>query len=255
MRGKTIIAMADSEGAPHRGDGKSSLWDLCVLLKYIVYSDTFETVEECNHTFQFSMPKYLTRNVVKNSLKVHFEALNHMRLEYGCENICFCFWNSPHDMSVLRYYDLGNISSVDLLAVAKKATNNKYDSYKIGELCKRFNITTQTKLHSGMGDVIRMTKLLPKLNITNTEMLHPFIKNTLPNPLAIGDEFISKSKTKPKPRNVQTSLGRVRGDRTPTPHKGKNIKSPLQVGGGLQKCVTNADIAKSAIEFARKLKL
>lgn len=174
--GKTIIAISDSEGAPHRGQGQSSLWNFCIIMKYIVDSDTFELLQDCYHTFQFSMPKHLTRNVVKSSLSVHFEAINHVRKKYGCDNICFCFWNSPHDLSVLNYYDLGKILTIDLLVLAKVVTKNKYDSYSISDLCKTLDVKTEVKLHTAMGDVIRIIDLLPKLNIDNTKLLKSYVK-------------------------------------------------------------------------------
>lgn len=174
---KTIIAIADSEGTPHRGDGKSSLWNFCAIMKYIVDSDTYELLEECYHTFHFSMPKYITRSVVKKSLNVHFEAINHIRQKYDCDEVCFCFWNSPHDLAVLNYYDMGKITTVDLLALARKLTNNIHDSYSISNLCRKLGVESKMKLHTGLGDVVRLVELLPKLNITDTRLLSPHVKN------------------------------------------------------------------------------
>lgn len=254
---RTMLAFADSEGAPHRGKGESSLWDFCVVVKYIVSSETFDVVEKCHHTFQFSMPKYMTRSVVKTSLKTHFDAINHLRVEHGCDDICFCFWNAPHDLSVLKYYDLGNISTVDLLAVAKEATANKYKSYSIGSLCRQFGVemTGNPKIHSGLGDVIRMIKLLPNLNITNTRMLLPYIRRTS-DVLTIGKGMTHKCKPKSETKDVEAPTGKLRGDGASNGVESASLRPQVKVGEKLRRGAqpTNSDIARLAIQFARKLK-
>lgn len=173
---RIMVALCDTEGAPHRGGGDSSLWDFCAIMHYVVDGDTFELLEECYHTFQFSMPKHLTRHVVKHSITSHFHAMDHIRQKYNCDGICFCFWNAGHDLSVLNYYDLGTITTVDLLAVARAHTKNTHESYSIENLCKEFDIKCNVKLHSALGDVIRLGELLPYLGINDTTIYNTSVE-------------------------------------------------------------------------------
>lgn len=179
---RTLVAMCDSEGCPHKGDGKSSLWDFCAIFKYIVDED-FNLIENCFHTYQFSMPKYMTRTFVGTRLKSHFHMIEHLRKEHECDDVCFCFWNAPHDMRVLSYYGPCDVKTVDLLVVAKKLSNNKYKSYNIGNLCEELKVESSTTVHTGLGDVLRMIEILPHLGITSPKVLKPYVRMAVANPV------------------------------------------------------------------------
>lgn len=186
---RILLGYADSEGAPYRGDGKSSLWDLCIIFKHVVDGETFKSIEECFHVCHVSLPKYLTRSVVKSKLKHHFACVQHIKEEHSCDDICICFWNAGHDISVLKYYDIMEFKTIDLLKCAKVHTKGKYDSYRLGDLCKRFNVTSDNPIHTSLGDTIRMINVLPYLGITAPDKMSMIIN--------------TNSKSKPKPKHVK----------------------------------------------------
>lgn len=173
---RLLLGFADSEGAPHRGDGKSSLWDLCIIFKYVVDADTFEILGDCFHVCHVSLPKYLTRNVVKTKLKHHFSVVQHIKEEHECQEVCIGFWNAGHDQSVLRYYDVGGFWPLDLLKCARHHTGGLHESYNLGALCRKFNIETLESIHTGLGDTLRMIHILPRLGISEPKKMSAFVK-------------------------------------------------------------------------------
>lgn len=208
---RLLLGFADSEGAPHRGDGKSSLWDLCIIFKHVVDADTFEIIEDCFHVCHVSLPKYLTRNMVKTKLKHHFSIVQHIREEHECQDVCIGFWNAGHDQSVLRYYDVGGFWALDLLKCARHHTGGLHESYNLGALCRKFNIETPESIHTGLGDTLRMIHLLPKLGISEPKKMSAFVKRT----------------TDQKPNHVEENVGRGNPRATEKNASGGSPGSPV----------------------------
>jgi hypothetical protein len=122
------------------------------------------------------MPKNLEKRTVTKPLKTHISAINHIRDEHRCDEVVLGFWNAPHDNAVLKYYDvLTDFKTVDLLKCARELSWNKYESYSIGKLCKQFNVMSDEDIHTGLGDTLRMIKILPRVGITSVRFMKPYI--------------------------------------------------------------------------------
>lgn len=176
---RVLIGYADTEGAPHRSDSKSSLWNMAIIFKYIV-DDEFKVLEDCFHVAHFAMPKHIEKQSVSTPLKTHISAIKHLKEQHNCDDVCLCFWNAGHDNAVLGYYDvLTHFDTVDLLKCARDVSENKYSSYSIGNLCRQFNLVTNNtdSLHTALGDTIRLIKLLPRVGITNPELMLSYRKS------------------------------------------------------------------------------
>jgi hypothetical protein len=228
---RTLLAFCDTEGCPQRGAGTSSLWDFCAIFKYVVDED-FNVIEYCFHVYQLSLPRYLTRELVGTRLKAHFAFIDFLKKELTCDSICFCFWNAPHDLSVLSHYDISNLTSIDLLAAARKLTENKHESYKIGKLCAHFNIRLpDSAMHTGLGDVLRMVELLPYVGVTKTSVLLSFAKAR-------------------SPRASPCASPRA------SPHESPHAGPPASPHAGPRASPLNyVDVASLSIEFARNLRI
>lgn len=172
---RILVGFADTEGVPHRKDGSSSLWNLVVIFKYIV-DEEFNQLEECMHVTHFAMPKNMDKMTVSKPLKTHISAINHIKEAHDCDDVVLGFWNAPHDNAVLNYYDaLTDFKTVDLLKIAKDCSNNKFESYSIGKLSEQFNYQTSESIHTGLGDTIRMIKILPRVGISGVYKLKPYV--------------------------------------------------------------------------------
>ena len=249
---KILLGYADTEGTPHKKSNDSELWNVVIVFKYIIYDDNEEKPEEIFNVAHLSLNKRADKKDVTDSLKTHFGAIEFIRKMYECEQVRVGFWGASHDMAVLNSYNLEDICPfipIDLLCMARSLNkdNDEIKSYNIGKLCEHFGVGVddQHKVHTGLGDVLRMIQLFPHLGMND--------------PLAIGasakHKFKTKSSTKPKHKDVKTSPRIVQRNGTTKPNKGKGIKPPVKASGGLQKCATNSDIARAAIDLARKLKL
>lgn len=173
-RTRTLLAFADTEGTPHRGNGESSLWDMCIIFKHVVDGNDFKIIEDCFHVCHVSLPKNQSKKNVKSVLRHHFSTVAHLKEEHKCDNICLCFWGAPHDNAVLNYYNVLDFDTVDLLTCARHCSDKKYDSYSIGKLCKQFNVRSDESIHTGLGDTLRMIDILPRVGIDSPEKMPPF---------------------------------------------------------------------------------
>lgn len=196
IKKRILLGYADTEGAPHRAKSSSSLWNMAVIFKYIV-DDDFNVLEECFHVTHFAMPKRIEKSQVTQPLKTHMSTIEHLKDTHNCDTVCLCFWNAPHDNAVLRYYEsLSIFDTVDLLKCARDCSNNKYESYSIGALCRQFNVRSDEAIHTGLGDTIRMIKILPRVGITEPKKMSPYI--------------IKNVTTVAKPNHVQETIGEQR---------------------------------------------
>lgn len=207
---RTLVGYADTEGAPHRNDGKSSLWNMAIIFKHVVDNNSYKILEECFHVTHFAMPKKVDKHLVSKPFKTHLDTIDHLKKEHDCDRICLCFWNAPHDNAVLRYYDaLGNFDTVDLLRCARDNSTVKYKSFSIGDLSKEFNFKSSS-LHTGLGDTLRMIKILPKVGIESPEKMSQYINRT--NTKSSTVKNVEKNNiinhTRNLPTNKETKTGR-----------------------------------------------
>lgn len=199
---RTLLGYADTEGVPHRGDGSSSLWDFCIIFKHIVAEDTFEILEDCFHVCHVTLPKHQEKSKVKKTLEAHFQSISHLQVAHRCDDICLCFWNSPHDMRVLGYYDMNKFAkTVDLLKCARARSPKKYESFSINKLCSSM-LHDGTSIHTGLGDTLRMISILPKVGISHPKCLLPYI-NEIGRSVQVNprDENVCKQKKKGQRRH------------------------------------------------------
>jgi hypothetical protein len=231
---KILLGFGDSEGTPHVKTNDSELWNAVILFKYVVDTTWQTAPEEVFHVTHLSINKKAKRKDIKDSLDTHFTAIEFIKNVYDCDAVHVGFWGAAHDMAVLRTYGKVPIIPFDLLSHARKL-NDDIESFNIGKLCTQFDIQCATKVHTGLGDVIRMVKLFPHLGIEVNDKL------------VFGD---------PKPKHAQTSTGSVRrhgvpATAAPPTHRTVRMAAPrkrtVRMSTG-----TTADIANI---FARKLKL
>lgn len=254
---KILLGYADTEGTPHKKNNASELWNVAIVFKYLIHNDNEAKPEEIFNVAHLSLNKRADKKDVKDSLKTHFGAIEFIRKMYECDQVRVGFWGASHDMAVLSSYNMHDICPfvpIDLLSMARSLNkdNDEIKSYNIGKLCEHFGVRVdeEHKVHTGLGDVIRMIQLFPHLGMND-----PI---SISNHLAIGADK-HKLKTKPstnsKLQNVKAVPRSVQRYGTTGHVKDKSVKSSVKASGGLQKCTTTAEIARTAIDLARKLKL
>jgi hypothetical protein len=198
---RVLVGYADTEGVPNRGDGKSSLWDMCIIFKHIVDATDYKVLDDCFHVCHVSLPKHQEKTTVKCNLKNHFDMIEHLKEKHSCDSICLCFWNAPHDNAVLRYYDITRFDTVDLLACARHYSDGKHESYSITNLCRKFNTLSNSSIHTGLGDTIRMMNILPLVGITSPEKMSVFVKHN--------SKYITSSNTKRDNEKISCRRGQT----------------------------------------------
>ena len=254
---RILIGYADTEGTPHKKNTTSELWNVAIVFKYVI--DPNEKPEEIFNVAHLSLNKRAEKKDVKDSLKTHFGAIEFIRKMYDCDEVRVGFWGAGHDMAVLNSYKLGNICPfipVDLLSIAR-SKNDDVESFNIGKLCDKFGVDVdkEHKVHTGLGDVLRMIQLFPFLGMDD------------PNVLVIRQQHKVGVKNKPKTKD-EAQFGKLRwnGGAKSSPNSCKNLQPRIKPSKRLQagakasaaistRVATNADIAKVSIELARKLKL
>ena len=206
---RVLFGYSDTEGTPHVQNNDSELWNMATIFKHIitdvqanveanvqanvqanveakveakVQAKVEEKNEEVFHVTHLSINKNANKKDVTQSLALHFSSIEFLRKFYECDRVCLAFWGAPHDMAVLNSYNHGyEFESLDLLSIAREL-NPDIDSFNIGKLCKRFGVECKTsKVHTGLGDVLRMIDLLPKLNMNSPTRLYNLKAFTLNN--------------------------------------------------------------------------
>lgn len=161
---RILVAFGDSEGTPHVKSNNSELWNLALIFKYVLSDDGIE--EEIFHTTHLTINKNADKAQIKDPLQTHFKVVEYIRNMYECDRVHVGFWNAPHDMAVLNSYGKYPITAIDLLSNARKQNKDLDTSFNIGNLCRKFNIKeNNTDVHTGLGDVLRMIRLIPYLNL------------------------------------------------------------------------------------------
>lgn len=220
---KRLIGYADTEGT---GFGTSELWDASFVFKHIV--DDEKHLEDVFHVTHLSISKKAEKSDVKDSLKSYFNTIEYIKDMHECDSVHVGFWHAGHDMSVFKRYGVKSpFEPFDLLTLARRKKKDEISSFNIGNLCDHYNITVEQKVHTGLGDVLRMTKLLPRLDIH------------------INDQIViinEKLKTKNKPQKDVVK---------------KEIRVSRQLSKpGIKKSATcKNNLSGLAINLARKLKV
>lgn len=160
---KVLFGYSDTEGTPHVKSNDSELWNMAIMFKHVIEPTT---TKDIFHVAHLSINKNAKKKHVNQSLVTHFSSIEFLRKLYDCDRVCIAFWGAPHDMAVLNSYSHGyEFESLDLLPIARRL-NPDIDSFNIGKLCDRFGVECPiSKVHTGLGDVLRMVDLLPKLKM------------------------------------------------------------------------------------------
>lgn len=119
---KYLFGLADTEGAPHRKNTKSNLWDIAIVFKYVFQGEPpWDTLEEVYHVCQFSCSKWSTRESIGPPLASFQNSIRHLLNHHGCERLCLCFWNAPHDRAVLKKIGVTRVYTLDLMQAVGKS--------------------------------------------------------------------------------------------------------------------------------------
>ena len=176
-----LCGFGDSEGAPHRTNSKSTLWDLSVVFTHVVDSaQDWELVEsELFHVCQFTHSKWsgTCSAAVAGPLRSFENSIQFLLNHYNCTHACLIFWNAPHDRAVLTHSKFSMpVFTLDLMGLVGKS--------KLGGP------------HSALGDVQVMLK--------HAKTARDIIKETDQVPLSLTD---TKRKNEAKSRCSRSSSG------------------------------------------------
>lgn len=151
-----LVGFCDTEGVPHRKNSKSSLWDMSIVFKYVV-SEEFKLKKQIFHLLQFSHTQHAPKTSVKKPLGNFIQATGYLLQHYSCQHLCLCFWNTPHDKAVLRYYNWELSHTVDVMKLLKekvpKGTCLKLDKQEV---------SVDIPAHSALGDALRISAIVDK---------------------------------------------------------------------------------------------
>lgn len=235
-----LVGFSDTEGVPNKKGSKSSLWNFFTVISYIVdLKGDRPVIERVFHTLNLSIPKHQhSESDVIPPLECHLASLAYLKQIHSCDRIYLCFWNAPHDMGVLKHYNVNlGFSAIDLLRWARRFAplhKGRITSFSLKNLSSHFNLKsnkTWDKAHTGIGDTFRMIELLP-------------LVSKFENEYDIVIDFlglrITETKNKPKTdtqQYVETELGRnecgtAEKTETPTPPKGSSGKGGGDGDGG-----------------------
>lgn len=210
---RVLFGYADTEGTPHVKSNDSELWNMALMFKHVI-TDKEEKNEDIFHIAHLSINKNAHKKHVKQSLVTHFSSIEFLRKLYECDRVCIAFWGAPHDMAVLNSYSHGyEFESLDLLPIARKL-NPDIDSFNIGKLCERFDVKCKTsKVHTGLGDVLRMFDLLPKLKMGSPTCFYNLKdrKNITFKQTPNDEKKTPPNIRRPNPKISQKTIGRSRG--------------------------------------------
>lgn len=175
-RGKILIGFADTEGVPHK-DQYKNIWNISIIFKYIV-DKNFCNFETIFHTCHFASQKNIGKDS-KKPLQTYFDNINMLKDHYSIDAIYLCFWNAPHDASVLRACGIVDLQYIDLLQWARHQIHA--ESYSIKNLFQRFKGKQElNSLHTGLGDTVRMMKICDFIKkekeMTDGDMLKSFFQ-------------------------------------------------------------------------------
>lgn len=175
--GRILIGFADTEGVPHKDQDKN-LWNISIIFKYIV-DKNFRDFETIFHTCHFASQKNIGKDAQK-PLQTYFDNINMLKDHYSIDDVYLCFWNAPHDASVLRACGIIDLQYIDLLQWARNQI--KAESYSIKNLFEKFKGKQElNSLHTGLGDTVRMMKICDFIkkekDMTENDMLKSFFKH------------------------------------------------------------------------------
>lgn len=158
---KSLIAIGDSEGVPHK-DNKKNVWNVCLIFKYLFCVDSVNPVF---HTAHFSCEKNIGKRANK-PLSTFFDNVNMLKHEYNVDDIYIGFWNAPHDVSVLRASNIDHeFKYIDLLKWARDIQWKERPSrFSVDGMYKHFKGKNElNQLHTGLGDTLRTVKIVQSI--------------------------------------------------------------------------------------------
>lgn len=143
---KYLFGFADTEGTPHRKNAKSNLWDMAIVFKYVFNGEApWDTLEEIYHVCQFSCPKWSSMKSIGPPLASFQNSIRVLLNYHSCDRLCLCFWNAPHDRSVLRTLGVSDLYTLDLMqAIGKSKLGGPH--FALGDVQKmlEFNMHPKT---------------------------------------------------------------------------------------------------------------
>lgn len=161
---KYLVGFGDTEGCPHVLSNDSELWDVTVLFRYIMNDIAIEN-DDIFHILHLTIPKMTEKKYIKKALKTHFSSIEYLKELYGCDHARIGFWGANHDIAVLNSYVNDHpFESIDLLSEARTSLPGM-ESYNVGNLCKHFEINSKQKIHTSLGDTVRLELLVPHLKL------------------------------------------------------------------------------------------
>lgn len=173
MKKSFIVGFADTEGTPHRKGSKSSLWNMFVVLRFVVRHSKATSIF---HTSNLSLPKNLSeKEDVVIPLETFNSSLRFLKHFYDVNDLYIFFWNAPHDNAVLKHYhDDLEFKPIDLLKWARgfgAVHDPPISSFSLPKLKTRFTIEGQHTPHTALGDTLTMMAILPLISKIEDEGL------------------------------------------------------------------------------------
>lgn len=195
-----LIGFADTEGMPQNKRLQSSLWNMYVMFRYTVDvvpdAKLPPKVTKCLHSTHIAMEQKVDHEMVKKPLACHLASVDYIKFITRADKVLVCFWNAPHDRRVISYYGLDlPFTFVDLLSWARKFKyehDPPIDSFSLRNLVDRFDINQDKEqswntAHTGLGDVLTMMDVIPKVSKADDEYSLvmsliglPYVKTTSP---------------------------------------------------------------------------
>jgi len=182
---KYLFGFADTEGVPNRKNSKSNIWDMAIVFKYVFNGEPpWDTREEIFHICQFSCPKWSPMKSIGAPLASFQNSIRVLLHYHSCDRLCLCFWNAPHDRSVLRTVGVSDLYTLDLMqAIGKSKLDGPH--FALGDVHKmlEFNMhprtiieKTKPPLHLQHETSTRRTRASSDRK-QETEDLEPLTKN------------------------------------------------------------------------------
>lgn len=156
-----LVGFADTEGVPHR-DETNNIWNISIIFKYVVSND-FDVVKPIYNVAHFACQKKIHTRNTKKPLQTFFDNIEMLKAEYKTKYVYLCFWNAPHDATVLKAFSPSYIRFIDLLKWARSLEETPKD-FSIKSMFEHIKGERELNaLHTGLGDTLRMIKIYEKL--------------------------------------------------------------------------------------------
>lgn len=205
---RTLVGYGDTEGTPHNPSNDSELWNMYIVFKHVIHDD--DDVQQIFHVTHLSINKNADKKQIRPALSTHYSCIQNLKDFYNCDDVRVGFWGASHDIAVLNSYDVKHdIQALDLLAVVRNS-NVDDGPYNIGRMCVKHNIVdVDAHIHTALGDVLRMVKLLEKLGVDVCNFLVTKHKAKTIRQNENKDVEASTSRYTPRPTSKATDVAKL----------------------------------------------